>query len=102
MHRMDFLIMPGKTQNPDSWFYKARVAAGFPNAALLAQEIGVPKVTAYQWERGSAAASPTHRPPARLMSQIADALKVPLSELLESLWREKDGDPCPCGCGGRK
>src|SRR5882724_9053635 len=95
--------MPGRVQNPNSWFYKARLAAGFPNAALLAQQLGVPKITVYQWERGSAAASPTHRPPARLMPQIADALKVPLPDLLEALWREKDGDDCPRGrCDGKK
>src|SRR6266481_5311683 len=93
--------MPGKTQNPDSWFYKARVRADFPNAALLAQQLGVPTITVYQWERGSAAASPTHRPPARLMPQIADALKVSLQDLLDALWREKDGDDCLCGCGGK-
>src|SRR4029077_15638549 len=41
--------------------------------------------------------------PARLMPQIADALKVPLPDLLEALWREKDGDHCPCGrCDGKK
>jgi transcriptional regulator with XRE-family HTH domain len=93
--------MPGKVQNPDSWFYKARLAAGFPNAALLAQHLGIPKVTVYQWERGSADPRPSHRPPARLMPQIADALKVSLQELLEALWREKDDDLCPCGCGGK-
>jgi hypothetical protein len=93
--------MSGKTQNPDSWFYNARLRAGFPNAALLAQRLGVPKGTVYQWERGSADPRPSFRPPARLMPQIADALKVPLPDLLEALWREKDDDPCLCGCGGK-
>jgi hypothetical protein len=94
--------MPRKLQNPDSWFYNARLRAGFRNTALLAQRLGVPKGTAYQWERGSADPRPSFRPPARLMPQIADALKLPLPDLLEALWREKDGDPCPCGCGGKK
>ena len=94
--------MAGKVQNPESWFYNARLRAGFPNAALLAQRLGVPKGTVYQWERGSAAPSPSFRPPARLMPQIADALKVPLPEAIEALWKEKVGDPCPCGCGGKK
>jgi hypothetical protein len=35
------------------------------------------------------------------MPQIANALKVPLPDLLEALWREKDEDPCLCGCGGK-
>jgi transcriptional regulator with XRE-family HTH domain len=94
--------MSGKTQNPDSWFYNARLRAGFPNAALLAQRLGVPKGTVYQWERGSADRRPSFRPPWRLMPQIADALAVPLPDLVEALWREKAGDPCPCGCGGTK
>jgi transcriptional regulator with XRE-family HTH domain len=71
--------MPGKTKNPDSWFYKARSAAVL-NAAVLAQLLGVPKTTVYGWERGSAAPTPTHRPPARLMPQLAAALKVTLAE----------------------
>src|SRR5262245_48607017 len=94
--------MPGRTQNPDSWFYKARLAAGFPNAALLAQRLKVPKVTVYQWERGSVAASPTYRPPWRLMPLLAETLAVPLPEVVEALWKETVGDPCPCGCGGTK
>lgn len=76
-------------------------SADFPSVALLAQHLGVPKITAYQWERGSAATSPAHRPPAQLMPRIADALKVSLQDLLWALWREKDEDPCPCGCGGK-
>ena len=94
--------MPGKTQNPDSWFYRARVRAGFPNAALLAQRLGVPKGTVYNWERGSAEPHPSHRPPWWLMPKIAEALGVPVNELVEKLWKEKIGDPCPCGCSGVK
>ncbi len=94
--------MPGKTQNPDSWFYKARVAAGCGNAASLAQRLGVPKVTLCQWERGSADASPSHRPAAQQMLKLRGALGVDLPELVNKLWREDIGDPCPCGCGGKK
>ena len=95
--------MPGKVQNPNSWFYQTRVNAGFRNAASLAQLLGVPKGTVYQWERGSADPRPCYRPAWRLMPQIAEALAVPLHELVEALWREKAGDPCPCGvCGGTK
>jgi DNA-binding XRE family transcriptional regulator len=94
--------MAGKVQNPDLWFYNARLRAGFRNADLLAQQLGVPKGTVYQWERGSAAPRPSFRPPWRLMPQMADALAVPLPDLVEALWREKAGDPCPCGCAGTK
>jgi DNA-binding XRE family transcriptional regulator len=66
------------------------------NLALLTQQIGVPKSTVYQWQRGRG------RPPWRLMPQIADALAVPLPQLVEVLWMEKAGDPCPCGCAGTK
>ena len=66
------------------------------NLALLIQRLGVPKSTVYQWQHGRG------RPPWRLMPQIADALAVPLPDLVEALWREKAGDPCPCGCRGTK
>jgi DNA-binding XRE family transcriptional regulator len=66
------------------------------NLALLTQRIGVPKSTVYQWQRGRG------RPPWRLMPQIADILTVPLPHLVEALWKENVGDPCPCGCGGKK
>lgn len=94
--------MPGKVQNPDSWFYKARLRAGFRNAASLAERLGVPKGTVYQWERGSADPGPSYRPPWRIMPQLAAILNATLPELVEALWRETIGDPCPCGCGGRK
>ena len=94
--------MPGKVQNPDSWFYNVRVQAGFRNAATLAEQLGVPKGTVYQWERGSASSVPSHRPPWRLMPQIAEILVVTLPQLVEALWKETVGDPCPCGCGGTK
>lgn len=94
--------MSRKLQNPDSWFHKARVAAGFRNASSLAQLIGVPKGNVYQWERGSSEPTPSFRPPKRLLPQLANALNVPVTDLLEKLWREKDEDDCPCGCGGKK
>lgn len=87
--------MPGKPQNPNSWFYGTRLRAGFPNAALLAQRLGVPKGTVYQWEHGN-------RPSNRIMLQLATILDVTERELVEALYRETLGDPCPCGCGGKK
>ena len=70
--------MPGRTQDPNSWFYNARLQAGFRNAASLAERLGVPKGTVYQWEHGSAQPGPSFRPAWRLMPQIAEALAVPL------------------------
>ena len=94
--------MPGKVQNPHSWFYQVRVRAGFRNAASLAQRLGVPKGMVYQWEHGSASPVPSYRPSSDLMPQLATILNVTLPELVEALYRETLGDPCPCGCGGRK
>src|SRR5262245_33059426 len=85
-----------------SWLRKALRDAGYVSIASFAKDIGVPKSTAHQWERGCAANPPTHRPPARLMPVIANAVKVSVTDLLEKLWGEKDGDPCPCQCGGKK
>lgn len=87
--------MPGKPQNPNSWFYGARLRAGFRNAASLAERLGVPKGRVYQWERGN-------RPANRIMPQLAVFLNVTLHKLVEALYRETLDDPCPCGCGGRK
>jgi DNA-binding XRE family transcriptional regulator len=93
--RMDFLTMPGKTQNPDSWFYKARARAGFKTRLPFAQRLGVSQDTVYLWELGK------HRPPWELMRPIADALTVSLPDVVEALWEEKIGDLCLC-CGGTK
>lgn len=88
--------MPGKVQNPDRWFYNARLRAGFRNAASLAQRLGVSRDTILLWDRG------VHRPPRELVYKIADAFKLPAPDVAEAVWEEKIGDLCPCGCGGRK
>ena len=79
--------MAGKVRNPDSWFYRARLSAGFPNAALLAERLGVPKITVYQWERGSAAVR-SSSPTVAAHAAIAEALVVPLPQTVQGLWRE--------------
>jgi len=61
----------------------------------LRQRLGASKTTIYLWQRGS-------RPQWRFMRRIADILTVPLPEVVQALWRENVGDPCPCGCGGKK
>jgi DNA-binding XRE family transcriptional regulator len=86
----------GRTfENPDSWFHTARVRAGFETRPPLAQQLGVSLDTVYLWELGK------HRPPWELIGAIANALKVPLPEVVEVLWKEKVEDLCPCGCGGK-
>jgi hypothetical protein len=88
----------------DSWLGENLKAAGFSSVAAFANHVGVPKATAHQWVRGCASNPPTHRPPARLLPIIANALKkVSLAEAIDKLWGEKDGDDCPCGkCGGKR
>jgi transcriptional regulator with XRE-family HTH domain len=95
--------LPDEVQTSSgSWFSEKLKAAGFPSVDAFARHTGVPKSTAYQWERGSGAARPTNRPSKERILQLEEVLKVPATELVEKLWREKDGDPCPCGCGGYK
>lgn len=93
-----------QTSSSGSWLGEKLNAAGFPSVDAFARQIGVPNSTACQWERGCTSNPPTHRPPARLLPVIAKALGVgvSLAEVIEHLSGEKDGDPCPCRCGGYK
>ena len=94
--------MPNKLRNSHSWFCRTRRGAGFRTVAGLAQELGVPKITVFQWEWGSAHRPPSNRPQWEQMLRLKDSLHVQLGELVGHLWGEKVEDPCPCGCGGRK
>lgn len=94
--------MPNKLRNSRSWFCRTRRSNGFRTVAGLAQKLGVPKGTVHQWECGSAHRPPSYRPPWKHILNLRDALGVELKELVKRLWGEKVGDPCPCGCGGRK
>jgi hypothetical protein len=58
-------------------------------------ELGAAKTTVNSWKQGS-------RPQARFMPKIAVSLNLPFETLVEALWKERVGDPCPCGCGGKK
>lgn len=94
--------MPGKLRNSNSWFCRTRRSNGFRTVAELAQKLAIPKTTVYQWEHGSERHPPSNCPAWNYMPKLADIFGVPLEELVERLWGEKVGDPCPCGCGGRK
>ena len=59
-------------------------------------EIGASIVTVWAWRRRNS------RPQARFIPAIAKVLGWALSDVVEALWGEKIGDPCPCGCGGKK
>src|SRR5437870_1968231 len=58
-------------------------------------ELGASRTTIQPWRRGG-------RPQARFMPKIAETLNLSLVTVVEVLWREKIGDPCQCGCGGKK
>ena len=62
----------------------------FAKPITLSRQLGIPKSAAYRWRRG-------RRPLWRLMPQIANALNAPLPRVVEGLWTECVGDPCPCG-----
>jgi len=36
------------------------------------------------------------------MPKVAELFRVGLTEAVKGLWSENVGDPCPCGCGGKK
>jgi hypothetical protein len=67
------------------------------NLIPLLRRLGVPEQTFYPWLRGDA------RPPWKRVRQLADSHKrLSLADLVQTFWKENVGDPCPCGCGGKK
>jgi len=75
------------------------MAAGLTVTAL-ARQIGAPVQTVSRWEHGG------NRPPWQFMPKpkLADIFCVRSEELVERLWGEKVGDPCPKphDCNGKK
>jgi DNA-binding XRE family transcriptional regulator len=88
--------MPEDVQSHYSWLRNTRTAAGFKTRASLARPVGVSTDSVSKWEGGKAL------PLWERVAAIADELKVPRSAAVEGIWKEKVGDPCPCGCGGEK
>src|SRR5207249_1636512 len=89
--------MPEETQNPDSWFRQARLAAGLTLTGV-ARELDAPIQTVHRWEQGG------NRPPWPWPRKIADIFHRPVEEAVEGLLREVVGHPCgrPHNCGGTK
>ncbi len=83
-------------QDSPSWFHKHRVASGYDKVTPLTTHFSVPKATLFDWEHG------VHPPRWRHMPKVAELFHVGLTEAVKGLWRENVGDPCPCGCGGKK
>src|SRR3989442_1466560 len=83
-------------QNPNSWFHKARVRAGYKTLLSLADQIGVGLSQVVEWGRGP------QRPMWQHIPKLAEAFGLGVKEVITGVWRESVEDPCPCGCGGRK
>jgi hypothetical protein len=62
---------------------------------VLVDRLGVPKRTLQNWDAGD-------HPQRRHLPKIAALFGVELAEAVKGLWGENLGDPCPCGCGGKK
>src|SRR5262245_18841186 len=82
------LELPEEVQNSGSWFRSSRIALGLTLTAL-AQQLGAPIQTVSRWEHGG------NRPPWPWMPKLAATFGVPLEEVVERLWGERLGDPCP-------
>jgi hypothetical protein len=88
--------VPRKLEHPDSWIHIARVRAGYKTVRSLAEQLGVALSQVVEWGRGP------QRPMWRHVAKLADALGASVEEVVTGVWGESLGDPCPCGCGGKK
>ena len=70
--------------------------AGFNTVRSLAEQLGVALSQVVEWGRGR------QRPMWRHVAKLADALGVSVEEVVTGIWGESLGDPCSCGCGGKK
>jgi hypothetical protein len=77
-----------------SAFRDLRLAAGF-ELAQIAKAANVNRGTVWRWDCGD-------RPRWKFMPQLAEFFGIELVEAVKQLWGETIGDPCPCGCSGRK
>ena len=76
-------------------FCELRLAAGI-STDQLASDLGISKNTVRQWNRSDA------HPRWKYIRILSERFKLDPSKLVELLWNETVGDPCPCGCGGDK
>ncbi|MGH7783916.1 MAG: hypothetical protein ACREO5_08790 [Candidatus Binatia bacterium] len=69
------------------------------NLVPLMRRLDVPESSFYPWLRGEA------RPPWAILQKIMNSFRHPgisPSDAVKRFWKESVGDPCPCGCGGKK
>jgi len=99
---LDYLFSPGyngpnmiEGTARSSWLREAMLAAGFPTAPALGQRLGISGEAVLNWLH-------LGRPFWGKLEALVVALHVPLEEAVGALWGEHVGDPCPCGCGGKK
>jgi hypothetical protein len=95
-----------RLQNSRSAFLELCQAAGYilPGSsrwrrgaqALVAKFVGVCIVTIQEWYKGGRIQD------WRYIARLAQLFKIPLAEAVSRFWGETIGDPCPCGCGGKK
>ncbi len=84
----------------DTWLWKQARRAGFKSDAELARASGVPYPAIANCTKPRGAA-PAHLCWGYIVA-LAPLLEIEPDVLVAKLWDEKVGDPCPCGCGGRK
>src|SRR5437867_9487001 len=88
--------MPRKLENPDSWLHVERVRAGYKTVRSLAERLGVALSQVVEWGRG------LQKPMWQHIPKLAEALGLEVPGVIIGMWKESLGDPCPCGCGGKK
>ena len=83
-----------KSADQSSPFRDLRLAAGYKSTPI-AKALGVSLGTVWCWDQGD-------RPRWRYMPELAQFFGVDLAEIVDRLWGERIGDPCQCGCSGKK
>jgi DNA-binding XRE family transcriptional regulator len=82
-------------QNSSSTFRELRQQLGLQQIDV-AGSLGVSRETVAHWDGGG-------RPGQwRYIPELAQLLRWTIEEATRFFWHENLGDPCPCGCGGKK
>ena len=74
-------------------FRALRIAAEV-RTSHIAKALDISIATVRDWD------SRGHRPEWRYMEPLSKILKIDLPEAVKSIWRERAGDRCSCGCNG--
>jgi DNA-binding XRE family transcriptional regulator len=87
--------MENSVDRSHSAFRELRQAVGLKQSHV-ARVLGVSRETVAQWDAGG-------RPGQwRYIPELAKLLGWAMEEATRFFWHENLGDPCPCGCGGKK